>query len=113
VRWLEFHEKHNSHASQDGGAPFFGVAASKSIVGQSLRKSLSGFLISFTLLFVYYLSQLINKLATTEGCLVQARWDNRQKLIFFLVVIHHLIFGCIKRLLLCAVSVDDENSAVS
>lgn len=111
MRWLEFHEKHNSHASEDGGALFFGVAASKSIVG--LRKSLSGFLISFTLLFVYYLSQLINKLATTEGCLVQARCDNRQKLIFFLVVIHHLICGRIKRLLLCAVSVDDENSAVS
>lgn len=90
ARWLEFHEKHNSHASQNGGAPSFGVAASKSNVGQSQGKPLSEFLLSSSLL-VCYLSQLSNKLTTTEGCLVQAKCDNRQKLTFFLVVLHHLI----------------------
>lgn len=46
-----------------------------------------------------------------EGCLVQAKCDNRQKLTFFLVIISHLIFGHIKRLLQ-AVSVN-KNSALS
>lgn len=52
TRWLEFHEKHNSYASLDGGAPSLGATASESIVGES---ELASFLICYQLTFIYLL----------------------------------------------------------